>query len=153
MNKKLFITLLLISLFIITACSYSFAANDAMDNAKNAVMDAGNSIGNAAATATDTVVDGTRNLVNGTVSLGNTLSNANGDTENDATNTLATNGGMLDNNDGNYTATRTATNNDNLLGMSDTTWTWLILGIVGLSIVGLVWYYGAQYEHRNYSND
>jgi len=73
--------------------------------------------------------------------------------ENDATNTLGTNDGMLDTTDGNYTATRTATTNNNFLGMSDTAWTWLILGIVGAAIVGLVWYYGAQYEHRNYNND
>jgi len=52
-----------------------------------------------------------------------------------------------------YTATRTATNDDTgLFGMSTTSSTWLILGIVGAVILGLVWYYGSQYESRNYNN-
>ena len=37
--------------------------------------------------------------------------------------------------------------------MSDTMSTWLIMGLVGAVIIGLIWYYGAQYEHRNYDND
>lgn len=154
MNKKTFITFLLISLFILTACSYSFAANnDAMNNAKNTVMNTGNAVGNAITGTANAVVNGARSITNGAASVGNSISNANGDTENDATNTLATTNGMLENNDGDYTAARTATADTTFLGMSDNTWTWLILGIVGLAIVGLVWYYGAQYEHRNYSND
>lgn len=153
MNKKIFITILMFSIISLSFCSYSFAENGAMNNAKDAVMNTGNSIGNAVAGATNAVVDGARDLGNTAASAGNSIMNANGDTESDATNTLDNNGGMLDNTDGNYTATRTSTNNDNLLGLSDNTWTWLILGIVGLAIVGLVWYYGAQYEHRNYTND
>lgn len=153
MNKKIFLTLLIFSLLSIVFCAYSFANNDTMNNARNAVMHAGNSIGNVVSGATNTVVDGTKNLGNGITNVTNSLSNANGDIKNDATNTLSTNGGMLGTSNDNYTATRTATNNNNFLGMSDTTWTWLILGIVGVAIVGLVWYYGAQYEHRNYNND
>ena len=149
MNKKIFISLLLISLFLITFCSYSFAAT----TAGNAVMNAGNSVGNAVKGATNAVVNGARGLTNGTSNIMNDMTNAEGDTENDATNTLATNDGMLGTTNGDYTATRTATGNNNLLGMSDTTWTWIILAIVGLAIVALVWYYGAQYEHRNYNND
>lgn len=147
MNKKIFITFLLISLFLMFTCSYSFANTDA----GNMVMDAGNNIGNTVAGATNTVVNGTRNIVNGIANLANDATNANGDTENDATNTNEDTGSMLNNNNDNYTATRTATNN--MLGMTTNTWTWLILGIVGAVIVALVWYYGKQYEHRNYNND
>jgi len=153
MNKKIFITILMFSIILLAFCSYSFAVNDAMNNARNAVMSTGNAIGNAVVGAKNAVVDGAKDLGNGTASVANNITNANGDTENDATNTLDTNDGMLDMGNDDYTATRTATNNDNLLGISDNTWTWLILGIVGLAIVGLVWYYGAQYEHRNYNND
>ena len=153
MNKKIFITLLMFSILSLAFCSYTFAENGAMNNARSAVMSTGNAIGDAVVGAKNVVVDGAKGLANGATSIGNSLTNANGDMENDATNTLNTDDGILDTNDSNYTAERTATNNNNLLGMSDNTWTWLILGIVGISIIGLVWYYGAQYEHKNYSND
>ena len=157
MNKKMFFTLLLVSLFLIAFSSYSFANNNAMhnamNNARNAVMDTGNSIGNAISGTTNAVVDGTKNLGNGIANVTNNMTNANGDTQRDATNTLEPNNGIFDTANGDYDATRTATNNNGFLGMTDTTWTWVILGIVGLAIVGLVWYYSSQYEHRNYNND
>lgn len=146
MNKKIFITFLLVLflLFISTSCTY--ANTNMMNSARNAVMYTGNAIGN--------VVTGTTNaVVNGAAAAGNGIRNANGDMESDATNTLANNDGMFGNTDGDYTAIRTATGNGNMLGMSDTTWTWLILGIAAIAIVSLVWYYGAQYEHKNYNND
>ena len=148
MSKKIVFTLLLISLLILNIY-YSFAAT----GIGNTLKDAGNTAGNAISGATGAIVDGTRDLTNGATNMMNDMTNANGDMENDATNTLGTTDDMFDNTEGNYTATRTATDNNNLLGMSDTTWTWLILGIVGAVIVALVWYYGTQYEHRNYNND
>lgn len=153
MNKKIFITMFLFSVILLAFCSYSFAENGTMNNARNAVMSTGNAVGNVVSGAANAVADGAKDLTNGAAAVGNNMTNANGDTENDATNTLDTNNGMFGTTDGNYTAERTATTNNNLFGMSDTTWTWLIMGIVGLTIVGLVWYYGKQYEHRNYSND
>lgn len=149
MNKKIFFTLLLTFLFVITICSYSFANT----NAGNKLMNAGKSVGNAVGDTAGAIVDGARDLTRGAGNMMSDVTNANGDTENDATNTMATTDGILDMGNDNYTATRTATGNNNLLGMSDTTWTWMILGIVGAIIVALVWYYGAQYEHRNYNND
>ena len=116
-------------------------------------MNAGKSAGNAIGDAAGAVVDGARDLTRGAGNMMSNMTNANGDTENDATNTLGTTDGVLDMGNGDYTATRTATTNNNFLGMSDTTWTWMILGVVGAAIVGLVWYYGAQYEHRNYNNE
>ncbi|MBR6505146.1 MAG: hypothetical protein IKT41_05550, partial [Clostridia bacterium] len=44
------------------------------------------------------------------------------------------------NNNGNYTATRTAT----FMGMDGNTWTWFIIGLVGIAIVALVWAYYTQ---------
>ena len=147
MNKKEFFTLLLISLVVLSTC-YSFAAN----GVGNAIKDAGNTTGNLISGATGAIVDGTKKLTNSASNMMNDMTNANGDRENDATNTLATNDGIFDNNDGDYTATRTATDNGNMLGMSGNTWTWLIVGIAGIAIISLVWYYGAQYEHRNYND-
>ena len=158
MNKKIFLSLLVISLFIISVCSYSFAANDnMMDNARNAVMSAGNSIGNAAVTAKNAIVNGAQDITNGAGTLGKDAMNTAGTMGNDAgdisSRTDADSAtGVIGNGDDDYTATRTATTTDsNLLGMSTATWTWLILGIVGIIIVALVWYYGAQYEHKNYN--
>lgn len=148
MSKKIFLTLLLVSLLILNI-SFSFAST----GVGNTIKDAGNIAGKAVSGATGAVVDGAKDLTKGAGNVMNNMSNANGDKEDDATNTSATIDGMFDNNNGDYTATRTATNNNNLLGMSDTTWTWLILGIVGAVIVALVWYYSAQYQHRNYNND
>ena len=45
---------------------------------------------------------------------------------------------------GNYTATRTSTNNATFMGMNATTWTWLILGVAAIAIIALVWYYSMQ---------
>ena len=43
-----------------------------------------------------------------------------------------------------YIATRTSTTDSRFMGMNATAWTWLILGIAGIAIVALVWYYGSQ---------
>lgn len=152
MNKKIFITLLVISLLLISA-SCSFAATTAMNNTKNAVMNTGNNIGNAVVNAKNAVVNGTTGIANGAATLGKDAMNTAGTIGNDTRNTVGTTANTLNNGNDDYTATRTATTNNNLFGMSNSAWTWLILGIVGIAIVGLVWYYGAQYEHRNYDND
>lgn len=147
MTKKILFTLLLISLLIFNI-SFSLATT----NVGNDLMDAGKSVGNAVKGTADAAIDSTNDLTTGASNMMNNMTNANVDNESDATNTLGTTDGILDNIDGDYTATRTSATNDGLLGMSEMTWTWLILGIVGAIIIALVWYYGAQYEHRNYND-
>ena len=149
MNKKIFFTLILAVFFLISICSYSLANT----NAGNKLMNAGKSVGNAIGDTAGAIKDGARDLTNGANNMMNNMTNANGDRESDATNTIGTTDGMFNTGNGDYTATRTTTGTNNLLGMSDNTWTWLIVGIVGAVIVGLVWYYGSQFEHRNYNND
>ena len=153
MHKKIISTLLIISLFIICLSTYSFATTDGMNNAKNAVMNAGNAVGDAVVGAKNTVVDGAKNITISAATLGRDAMNTAQNLGNDARNTMGTTASVLDNNGTDYTATRTATTNNNLFGLSNTAWTWLILAIVGMAIVALVWYYGKQYEHRNYNND
>lgn len=154
MNKKILITISVFCLLIMSLCSYSFAANNGMNKAKNAVMNVGNSVGDAVVGAKNAVVDGAKGITNGAATLGKDAINTTQNLGNDAKNTVGTVTGNLGNDRDDYTATRTATtSNSNLFGMSTTAWTWLILGIVGIVIVALVWYYGAQYEHRNYNND
>lgn len=138
---------IIISIFIVLFSffsSYSLATNNMMNSARNTVENAKNSITGAVTSTMNTMGNGIKNM-------DNTLTNAEGNMENNATNTMSGES-MLSTTNGDYTATRTASNN-NVLGMSSTTWAWLILGIVGLIIIGLVWYYGAQYEHKNYNND
>lgn len=152
MNKKIFIALLLIS-FLIIGASYSFAANGAMNNAKDAVMSAGNSVGDAVVGAKNAVVDGAKDLTNGAATIGNDVAGTTRNVGNDITGNNNDGAGMLDTGNDNYNATRTVTGSMNLFGMTTSAWTWIILAIAGIAIVGLVWYYGAQYEHRNYNND
>jgi len=147
MKSKFLLSTLMFLLIIITLCTCSFAANnDTTDKARNAIMSTGNSIGNAVSDAAGTVANGTKNMTNGAMSIGNAALNT---TENAA----GTTANAIDNSmDGDYTATRTATDTG-FMGMSNTTWTWLILGITGAAIFGLIWYYSSRYEHRNYNND
>lgn len=134
MKNKILISTLMFVLCLAFLCSYSFATN-VLQSAGNTVKNAGTAIGNAATQAGNAIVGEARIMVNGVENMTDYAGTAYG------TNTT------------NYTAQRTATTGTGLFGMSNTMSTWLILGIVGAVIVGLVWYYGAQYEHRNYNND
>ena len=145
MKNKILISTLMLLFITALLCSYSFASN-MMQSAGNAVRNAGNAIGNTAAQAGNTIVNGTRNLINDAGNLGN-------NTMHDAQNTTNNTSTIYDTNNDDYTAQRTAAGNTGLFGMSNTMSTWLILGIVGAVIVGLIWYYGSQYEHRHNTND
>lgn len=149
MKNKILISTLLFALCTAFLCSYSFA-NNMMQSAGNTIRNAGNAVGNAAAQTGNTIVNGTRNLINGATDMGDDAMNG---AENMMANYDNTTSAIYDTNNDDYTAQRTAAGNTGLFGMSDTMTTWLILGIVGAVIVGLIWYYGAQYEHRNYNND
>ena len=54
----------------------------------------------------------------------------------------------------NYTATRTSTGTEanTFMGMTATSWTWLIMGIAAIAIVALVWYYSSQMRSSNYDD-
>ena len=108
-----------------------------VNGTKNAAMNVSNSVGNGISDAKNAVVGSTEKAKNSIVSTGNA-----------AMNTMENIGNM----DNNYNAQRTAAD-ATVLGMTTNTWTWLILAIVGLAIVSLVWYYGAQYEHKDFDNE
>ena len=139
MQKKLLITfsILIISIFSFSIC---FAANDdghMLQDAANGVRD---------------VVGGAENAIeNGARDIANTTKGATGAAENSMNN----NSNSMQNNNrssnSTYTATRTATSTTNptFLGMTSTAWTWLIIGIAGIAIVALVWYYGSQIRTSN----
>lgn len=150
--KKKFLFLTLFAFLLISLCSYSFAATNMMNSAKNTVMNAGNAISNAATSTMNAIGNGARDIVNGTETLGNDAINSAEKMDSDAMGNFDNAVSTLGTDSSDYIAERTASTS-NLLGFSNTTWTWLILGVVGIAIVALVWYYGAQYDHRDYSND
>ena len=153
MYRKILLTFCIFSLLIVFICTYSIAATEGTTKVKNAVMNTGNMIGNTATSAANGVMNMTEDMVNGAATLGNDAVNGLEDMGQGAENTVGYTANTLENGDNNYDATRTATTNDNLFGLSNNAWTWLIFGIVGVIILSLVWYYGSQYEHRNYDND
>ena len=123
-RKTLIILSILFALLFIS--TISFANNDIKDGVHS---------------ATDAVIDGASNLVNdarkGVGAIENTVENGAKDIGNAI---------YLDNTNG-YTATRTATTGTTTNGMNSTLWTWVILAVAAVVIIGLVWYYASQDNH------
>lgn len=143
MTKK--ILGVIVAVILMFATSYVFAANNEMGDSlhkasntvRNVVGGAENAVGNAASTIGTGVKD-----------LGNTFTDGAARVTNNGTNQV---------NNG-YNATRTATTRaattggDTFLGMSANVWTWFVLAIAAIAIVGLVWYYAMQ-NNNEYNNN
>ena len=142
MNKKILIFSLIISLLFVIFCSTSFA------NLNNTIENSTKKTGSLLHNAGEHLENGVSSAANGMANVGSTMMSGARNLGNDVMT------GAQDMTDGDYTAERTATTgNNNFLGMSSTTWTWMILAITTVAIVALVWYYGSQYEHKSYNND
>lgn len=153
MTKKIFAFILV--LILIFATSHVFAANelkDSMDKTKSTVNNVANGAGTVVKDAGTTITDGVKNVGNaindGVKGIGGAVA--------DGTNKVASDITRTDNlgndNDG-YRAVRTA-NDGTIMGMSANTWTWFVLAIAALAIVGLVWYYAMQNKNEyNNHND
>ena len=147
MRKSLLLFSLIVAMLLIFS-TFSFANNNIMDG-----------LNSAGSTVKNMVDDAGNTIRSGVEDIGNGIKNGANDVENGiATGTLDIDTSMRDTTSGatsddSYTATRTSATDDNVMGMSVTSWTWLIFGIVGILIVALVWYYGSQYENNNnYTN-
>ncbi len=143
MYKKLLIasSILIITIF---SCSICFANNglqDAADDVRNVVGGAENAVENAARDISNASKDATGDMTNDANNIGSTMMN-NGDNNNTRKDT--------NNNTTDYTATRTSATDNTFMGMNATAWTWLIIGIAGIAIVALVWYYSMQMRSSNY---
>lgn len=140
MLKKVFS--LLIALFLLLFTSNVFAANNEMGDSMNK---AGNTVRNVVGGTENVVEDAAGAIGTGIKDLGNTVSNGAANITNNGNNSNV-----------GYNASRTATTgsttNNGFLGMNSNTWTWLILAIVAIAIVGLVWYYVAQ-NNKEYNNN
>ena len=146
MNKKiLFIFGLLISLIFTFSITFSFATDgtNMINDAANGVRDVVGGAENAVEGAVKDVTNGSKNV---TGNMENTMNNIDGNRNNNNSEIGATN------NTG-YTASRTATEttttDGTFLGMSGTMWTWLILAVATVAIIGLVWYYSRQISSTN----
>jgi len=150
MSKK--IVTLLVALFLMFTTSFVFAAENAGNGMQDSLNKAGNTIGNVVNGAGNVVRNGVGAIENGIENLGNTFSAGasrvtNNNNNNHNNNSNNTNNNTGNNNNGannNYTTARTATGTGTFAGMSANTWTWFILAIAGLAIVGMVWYYSMQ---------
>ena len=144
MYKKIFVALAILTIGIFSF-SICFANNDHM------LEDAANGVRNVVGGAENAIEDGARDIANTTKGVTgaaeNSMDNATGMTENTNNNNNNNNSEMNGNdrtNSNTYIATRTSTTDSRFMGMNATAWTWLILGIAGIAIVALVWYYGSQ---------
>lgn len=149
MSKKIILTLLVI-LSITFSFTYVFANNDlkgAADAVRNVVGGTENTIENAAKGISNTTKNVTGDMENaGKAMTNNVMDNTNNNASDNGRNATM----METDNNGSYSATRTATEAPRFMGMTSTGWTWLILGIVALAIIGLVWYYSMQLTGNNY---
>lgn len=120
---------------------------DAANGARNVVGGAENAIEDAAGGVSNTAKNMTNSMENGAASATNSMKNSTGTTKDTNDN---------NNNEG-YIASRTSTDvnaagNATFMGMTATTWTWLIMGIAAIAIVALVWYYGNQVKSSRYDD-
>ena len=136
MKKKFFILSTLIFSFLFFTSTATLAA----DNTMNVIGDGARNVVNGAENLVTKGVDATKNTVND-------ISKGVGDTMNSEKNTTQN---ATRNNSNNYstqrTATRTTANNGMFAGMNAMTWSWIIMGILGIAIIALVWTYGMQYD-------
>ena len=156
MHKKLLIGLVL-AMTLIFSFTFCYAENETgknmVNNAENAVEDAGRNAGEMVQGAANAVKDGAQNLGNtiqdGANAAGRAVENGANNAKNAMENTFA-----MDNNDGNgdYTATQTS-GEGTFMGMTSNTWSWLILGIAAIAIIALVWYYSMQLNNTRNHDD
>ena len=149
MTKKIIIAIAFV-LCTILISTYSFATNeimDAVDGVRNTIENVENGAENVMRDTAGAVKEGTQNIQdagqNMTNDIKNTMNNDNNGMIGDTRSGTDNNKG---DNEGDYTATRTA---NNIFGNTSTMWTWIVLAIIAAAIIGLVWYYTIQNSHSH----
>lgn len=147
MNKKIGI-----SIAIIISMIFSFTVCFANDGG-NMVQDAANGVRNVVGGAENTVEDAAKGVTDGAKNITNNIENVGNKAENKASNMTSSDNSRMSTNNS-YTATRTSTGTEanTFMGMTATSWTWLIMGIAAIAIIALVWYYSAQMRSSNYDD-
>ena len=156
MSKKILLSIVLLT-SIVFSFSSVFAENNMAQDAANMTQNAGNVVkdsidktGNTMQNAGNTIMDTGNSVMN---AANNVVDSAAGaiNTLTEDRNTDTTPDDNNKSNNTNYTATKTA-GEGTLLGMNATTWTWIIMGLVAISIIALVWYYSMQTTDRHYED-
>ena len=127
------ITLLLITSFILLF-SNCFSNANVMNSIKEDMKKAGSTIENTFNDGMNATKNTINDMKNGTENAKNTITRS-----------------MTTTND-NYTAERTNTEGS-FLGMNSMMWTWLIMAILAVAIIGLVWYYASQSKNSYLDSD
>ncbi len=135
------------------------AAGDVTNFVRNAVGGAENVVEDAAKGAAGAIKSGTNAVENGGERIGNDVKNDVADTKDSMmsnnTNSMIGAGGTngsdrMQGTNNNYTATRTSTTSDvTFLGISNTVWTWLIIGLTAIAIISLIVYYMRENKSTN----
>lgn len=142
MLKKIFITLVLIFSFVLF-CSYTFATNTTLvNNAGNAMRDTKDAIGNAIHEGVNNTGNAMHNAADNAGNAVHNATNNAGTALHNATNNTGTTVNRTATGTTNYNAARTATPAGGI--MNNNMWTWIVVGVIALAIVGLVWYYSVQ---------
>lgn len=145
MHKKFLVSLLLVLslIFTVSFCYANENMQNAGENAKDALNSTGKAIENAAQGTGEMIQDGANAVKDGAQNMGNAIKDG---VEN--TGDAIRNG--ADNTD-NYNATRTEAEGD-FMGMTNNTWSWIILGVAAIAIIALVWYYSSQVNRNKYND-
>lgn len=151
--KKFLISAIILCLFTFALSFCVFATNNMSRSAQNTTSSIGNAIGNTANGAKNVIANGENMVENGISNVKNVIVGSTNNMTADVKNNTDSAVNTMGNTDNDYDATKTATNTGLFGGMTSTGWTWLILGIVGAALIGLIWYYGNQYEHSSSHND
>lgn len=137
MKRKSFI--LFITLLVLSFSTICFAT------------DMGNNIKNTINGATNTVVDGTQNLAEDVRSGIGTAENTVENTARDVGNAVMDGANSVeDTGDNTYITTRSVAEDVSVINdTAVSTWTWIALAIAAVVIVGLVWYYASERNHKH----
>lgn len=151
MKKKLIMSVLFLAIALVVSFSYTFATNEANMNPVEGIR---NFVGGAENVMEDAASGAANGIRNMTGAVENTMENVtNNNPVNNNANKVA--GAITtDNNDGNYTARRTA-DSATLGGMTSNTWTWIIVVLAAIAIIALIWAYarGKNYSSNNDDDD
>ncbi len=142
MKKKLFVSAILFAIFSLCLISFSFAANNGVDNAVNGIR---NFVGGTENVIEDAGKDAANGIRGGINDIGNGANELTGDMGN---------GMMGESGNNGYTATRTSTDAGvaGIFGLNNVG-TWIVLAIVGIVIVALVMYYAKQNNTITYNHN
>lgn len=132
----------LVSFIIVLCLIFSFSICFANDGLETAANDVRNFVGGVENTVEDAARD-----------VSNVSKDATGSLENDMSNKQNNSGRFSSTNTNNYSAVRTSTSDNTLMGMTSTAWTWLIIGIAAIAIIAVVWYYSMQFNNTNRHHD